>query len=44
MTYGSDDRPLLVDVWLKFETAEMHMIRIDGCVVSPRRTEEEVKN
>ena len=27
MTYGSETRPLLVDVRLKFERAEMQMIR-----------------
>ena len=27
MTYGSENRPLLVDVGLKFERAEMQMIR-----------------
>ena len=27
MIYGSETRPLLVDVWLKFERAEMQMIR-----------------
>ena len=27
MTYGSEPRPLLVDVGLKFERAEMQMIR-----------------
>ena len=27
MTYGSETRPLLVDVGLKFEKAEMQMIR-----------------
>ena len=27
MTYGSDTRPLLVDVGLTFERAEMQMIR-----------------
>ena len=27
MTYGSETRPLLVDVGLKFERAEMQMIR-----------------
>ena len=27
MTYGSETRPLLVDVGLKFERAEMHIIR-----------------
>ena len=29
MTYGSEPRPLLVDVGLKFERAEMQMIRCD---------------
>ena len=33
MTYGSETRPLLVDVGLKFERPEMQMI--NGCVVSP---------
>ena len=33
MIYGSETRPLLVDLGLKFERAEMQMI--DGCVVSP---------
>ena len=27
MTYGSETRSLLVAVWLKFERAEMQMIR-----------------
>ena len=27
MTYGSETRPLLVDIGLQFERAEMHMIR-----------------
>ena len=27
MTYGNENRPLLVDVWLTFEIVEMHMIR-----------------
>ena len=27
MTYGSETRPLLVDVGLKFDRAEMQMIR-----------------
>ena len=27
MTYGSDTRPLLADVGLKFERTEMQMIR-----------------
>ena len=33
MTYGSETRPLLVDVGLMFDRAEMQMI--NGCVVSP---------
>ena len=33
MTYGSETRPLLADLRLKFEGAEMQMI--DGCVVFP---------
>ena len=33
MTYGSETRPLLSDVGLKFERAELQMIR--GCVVFP---------
>ena len=33
MTYGSETRPLLVDVGLKFERAEMQMIRWI-CVIS----------
>ena len=28
MTYGSETRPLLVDVGLKFERAKMQMIRV----------------
>ena len=27
MTYGSETRPLLVDIGLTFERVEMHMIR-----------------
>ena len=32
MTYGSETRPLLADVGLKFERAEMQMIRWMGGV------------
>ena len=44
MTYGSETRPLLVDVGLKFERAEMQMIRW-MCVISMkyRRTNEELR-
>ena len=44
MTYGSETRPLLVDVGLKFERAEMQMIRW-MCVISlkDRRTNEELR-
>ena len=39
MTYGSETRPLLVDVGLKFETAEMQMIRwMCGISMKDRRT------
>ena len=31
MTYGSETRPLLVDVGLKFERTEMQMISIENC-------------
>ena len=41
MTYGSETRPLLVDVRLKFERAEMQMIRW-MCGIS-RRTNEELR-
>ena len=44
MTYGSETRPLLVDVGLKFERAEMQMIRW-MCVISmkDRRPSEELR-
>ena len=44
LIYGSEDRPLLADVWLKFEGAAMTMIRCK-CVVSmkDRRTSEELR-
>ena len=44
MTYGSETRPLLVDVGLKFERAEMQMIRW-MCRISlkDRRTNEELR-
>ena len=42
MTYGSETRPLLVDVGLKFERAEMQMIRwICGISLKDVRTNEE---
>ena len=42
MTYGSETRPLLVDVRLKFERAEMQMIRwMCGISLKDRRTNEE---
>ena len=44
MTYGSDTRPLQVDVGLKFERAEMQMIRwICGISIKDRRTNEELR-
>ena len=39
MTYGSETRPLLVDVGLKFERAVMQMIRW-MCSISRRANEE----
>ena len=44
MVYGSETRPLLVDVGLKFERAEMQIIRW-MCVISmkDRRTNEELR-
>ena len=43
MTYGSETRPLLFDVGLKFERAEMHMIRwMCGISMKDRRTNEEL--
>ena len=42
MTYESEIRPLLVDVGLKFERAEMQITRwICGISVKDRRTSEE---
>ena len=39
MTYGSETRPLLVDVGLKFERTEMQMIRwMCGISLKVRRT------
>ena len=44
MTYGSETRPLLVDVGLKFERAEMQMIRwICGVSIRDRWTIEEFR-
>ena len=44
MTYGSETRPLLVDVRLKFERAEMQMIRwMCGISLKDRRTNEELR-
>ena len=44
MTYGSEIRPLLVDVGLKFERAEMQLIRwICGISMKDRRTNEELR-
>ena len=41
MTYGSETRPLLVDVGLKFERAEMQIIRwMCGISMKDRRTNE----
>ena len=44
LIYGSEARPLLADVWLKFEGAAMTMIKWK-CVVSmkDRRTSEELR-
>ena len=42
MTYGIETRSLLVDVGLKFERAEMQMIRwVCGISMKDRRTNEE---
>ena len=42
MTYGSENIPLLVDVGLKFERAELQMIRwMFGISMKDRRTSEE---
>ena len=44
MTYGSETRPLLADVGLKFERAEMQMIRwMCGISLKDRKTNEELK-
>ena len=44
MTYGSETRPLLVDVGLKFERAEMQMIRwMGGISLKDKRTNEELR-
>ena len=42
MTYGSETRPLLVDVGLKFERAEMQMIRW-MCGQKNKHTSEELR-
>ena len=44
MTYRSGTRPFLVDVALKFERAEMQMIRcMCGIFMKDRRTSEELR-
>ena len=44
MHYGSETRPLLVDVGLKFERAEMQMIKwMCGISLKDRRTNEELR-
>ena len=43
MTYGSETRPLLVDVGLKFERAEMQMIRWMCISLKDRWTNEELR-
>ena len=44
MTYGSETRPLLVDVGLKFERAEMQMIRwMCSISMKDRSTSEELR-
>ena len=44
MTYGSETRPLLVDVRLKFERAAMQMIRwMCGISLKDSRTTEELR-
>ena len=43
-TYGSETSPLLIDVGLKFERAEMQMIRwMCGISLKDRRTNEELR-
>ena len=44
MTYGSETRPMLVDVGLKFEREEIQMIRwMCGISMKEKRTNEELK-
>ena len=44
MTYGSETRPLLADVGLKLERAEVQMIRwMCGVSLKDRRTSEELR-
>ena len=44
MTYGSETRPVLVDVGLEFERADMQMIRwMCGISLKDRRTDEELR-
>ena len=43
MTYESETRPLLNDVGLKFERAEMQMIRWMGGIYMKDRTNEELR-
>ena len=44
MTYGSETRPLLVDVGLKFKRAEIQMIRwMCGVSMKDRRTSVELR-
>ena len=44
MTYGSDTRPLLVDVGLEFERADIQMIRwMCGISMKDRRTNQELR-
>ena len=44
ITYGSETRPLLVDIGLTFERAEMQMIRwMCGITIKDRRTNEELR-
>ena len=44
LIYGIENRPLLSDVWLKFEGAAMKMIRwMCGTSMKDRRTSEELR-
>ena len=44
MTFGSETRPFLVDVGLKFEKADMQMIRwMCGVSMKDRRTRKELR-